>query len=378
MQSLRGRVVTPGAVLADGVVEIDGDRILAVRSAVVDDDPRPDIGDPEGWILPGLVDIHNHGGGGASFTAADPEQIATAADQHLSQGSTSVLGSAVTDAPDRMLAVVGTLADAVDDGRLAGIHIEGPFLAEACKGAQDARYLLDPDLGLARELIAAGRGQVKVMTVAAELPGADALADQLLADRVVVALGHTAADATTARRFLGPRARLVTHLFNGMPPSHHRSPGPALAALAAAAAGEVAVELVADGVHLADETVRAALTLAGGHAVFITDAMAAAGMADGSYVLGPQHVTVADGVARLSNGGSIAGGTSALLDQVRRHITAGLDPVAVVHAAATAPAAAVGLSAEVGALAPGLRSDLVVTDADLQPVRVMRGGTWVR
>jgi len=372
VEILRGRVVTPGAVLEDGVVEIDGDRLVAVRPAATDDPPT----EADQWLLPGLVDLHNHGGGGASFTVPDPEQVAVAAAHHLARGTTTLLGSAVTDSPERMLAVTATLADAVDTGALAGIHLEGPFLAESCKGAQDARYLRGPDPGLTAELIAAGRGQVKVMTLAAELPGADAVADLLLAEGVVVALGHTAADATTARRFLGSRARLVTHLFNGMPPMHHRSPGPALAALAAAGTGAAWVELVADGVHLADETIRAALSIAGPRSVFVTDAMAAAGMPDGDYVLGPQRVTVAEGVARLTEGGAIAGGTSSLLDQVRRHATGGLDPVTLAHAAATSPAAVVGLG-DVGALAPGLRADVVIADADLAPVRVMRAGVWV-
>jgi len=377
VETLRGRVVTPGAVLDDGVVEVDGDRLVAARPAAADDADLEPVG---GWVLPGLVDLHNHGGGGASFTAADPEQVATAAAHHLARGTTSLLGSAVTDDPERMLAVVSTLADAADAGLLAGIHVEGPFLAESCKGAQDPRYLRDPDPALTAELLAAGRGHVTVVTLAAELPGADAVADLLLGERVVVALGHTAADAATARDFLATRARLVTHLFNGMPPAHHRSPGPALPALAAAAAGVASVELVADGVHLADETVRAVLTMVGRRAVLVTDAMAAAGMADGRYALGPQEVTVAEGVARLTADGAIAGGTSSLLDQVRRHAAAGLDPVALVHAAATAPAAAVGLDAGgtgVGALVAGLRADLVVADRELRPVRVMRSGGWV-
>ncbi|MEP9384700.1 N-acetylglucosamine-6-phosphate deacetylase [Nocardioides cheoyonin] len=369
---LRGRVVAPDAVLEDGVVEVAGDRIVAVRT------PSPADPAPTGdWLLPGLVDVHNHGGGGASFTAADPEQVAVAAAHHLAHGTTSVLASAVTDAPARMLRVVATLADAVDAGLLAGIHVEGPFLAEACRGAQDAAYLLPPDPALAAELVAAGRGHVRVMTIAAELPGAEAVAEVLAASGVVAALGHTAADAATARAFLAAgRAPLVTHLFNGMPAVHHRSPGPAMAALAAAAGGLTSVELVADGVHLDDETVRAVLDIAGEQSVLVTDAMAAAGMADGEYELGPQRVEVRGGVARIAGGGAIAGGTSRLLDQVRRHAAAGLPLVRLVRAAATRPAAVVGLS-DVGALAPGLRADLVVAGADLRPLRVLRAGRWV-
>lgn len=370
---LRGSLVTPDQVISDGVIEIAGDRIVAVRAAR-DGDPAPVS--PGGYLFPGLVDLHNHGGGGASFTTADAGQIAIAAAHHLGCGTTTLIGSTVTDAPVRMLAAVTALADAAEDGVLAGIHIEGPFLAAACCGAQDPAHLLPPDAGLARELVAAGRGHVRVMTIAAELPGAGAVARQLAADGVAVALGHTAAGAATARAFLGGgHARHVTHLFNGMPPMHHRSPGPALAALAAAAAGQVTVELVGDGVHLDDETVRAAIMLAGGNAVLVTDAMAAAGMPDGTYQLGPRSVVVREGTARLAGGGSIAGGTSRLLDQVRRHASAGLDLTSLAQAAAQRPAAVLGRG-DIGALEPGRRADLIVTDAALAPLRVMRAGNW--
>ena len=368
---LRGRVITPQEDLPDAVVEVDGGRITAVREPAADDTSA--TGDV---ILPGLTDLHCHGGGGASFTTGDPDQVRTSAEHHASHGTTTLLGSTVTDSPDRLLAVVTCLADAADSGLLAGIHLEGPFLSDARCGAQDPAHLRSPDLALATELIAAGRGHVRVMTVAPELPGSTGLADLLMASGVTVAVGHTDADAATVERFLHNHApALVTHLFNAMSPLHHRRPGAVLGAMAAAAAGDAMLELIADGVHLADETVAGVFALLGDRVVLVTDAMAAAGMPDGDYVLGPRAVGVRGGVARLAGGDSIAGGTSRLLDVVRRQVDAGLDPVRVVAAASSRPAAVLGID-DIG-IEVGHRADLVVADAQWQPTLVLRGGEAV-
>jgi N-acetylglucosamine-6-phosphate deacetylase len=285
-----------------------------------------------------------------------------------------------------MLAAVATAADAVDDGSLSGIHLEGPFLSRRCRGAQDPRHLRTPDTGLAHDLLAAGRGHVRAMTLAPELPRAEDVVGLLLEDGVVPAVGHTEADAGLVRRTLASaraelgRPGLVTHLFNGMPQLHHRDPGPVAGALGAAAAGDALVELIADGVHLDDETVRMVLELLGHErVVLVTDAMAAAGMPDGSYDLGPQRVAVTRGVARLGEGGQapLAGGTSHLLDVVRRCVHAGIDLAAAVAAASSTPARALALDDQVGSLQPGRSADLLLVSDDLELVRVMRAGEWV-
>lgn len=368
---VRGRVPRPGG-FDDVVVTVSAGLVSEVRAAV--------SGDPSssGILLPGLVDIHNHGGGGASFHSTSPDEIATAAGVHHAAGTTTMLASTVTDSPSRLLSVVAALATAAEAGLIAGIHMEGPFLEHSCRGAHDPTLLLDPDAGLARELVDAARGHLRVMTLAAELPGADEVASVLTEAGVVVALGHTAASAERARSFLSGPGSLVTHLFNGMPPAHHRDPGPVLGSLGAAGVGDACVELIADGVHLDDETVRAVMSMVPGSVVLVTDAMAAAGMADGDYQLGPLSVEVRSGVARIADGtgnGSIAGGTSRLLDQVRRHAAAGIDLAMLMRAASLRPASVVGLDA--GRLEPGAPADLVLTDESLQPTRVMRGGAWL-
>jgi N-acetylglucosamine-6-phosphate deacetylase len=384
-QVLRGRVVRPGRVIEDGAVVVDGDRITFAGPVGQLAGTAEQVGtlEPGATVLPGLVDIHCHGGGGASFTLGDPVEVASAAAHHLAQGTTSVVASAVTDHPERMLAAVRAGAAAAERGEVAAIHLEGPFLSFARCGAQDPRHLLPPDLGLTRDLLEAGAGFVRVMTLAPELPGADGLVDLLVEHGVVAAVGHTEASAATTERALHRQPNgLVTHLFNGMPPLHHRAPGPVAGALAAAGRGNAKVELIADGVHLADETVALVFALLGAdRVVLVTDAMAAAGMPDGDYRLGPQDVTVLDGVARLrradGDAGSIAGGTARLVEVVRRVVQrAGVDLADAVASASSVPAAALGLH-DVGSLTAGLRADVLVVDDDLRPQRVMRAGEWV-
>lgn len=396
---LRGRVVTPDEVLDDGVVVVHGPQLRWVGRAA-------DV--PEPWreslpaatadtLLPGLVDIHCHGGGGASFPdATTPEEVATAAGEHLAHGTTTLVGSLVTAAADVLVERAALLADAVDAGVLAGIHAEGPFLSHDRRGAQSPADLVPGDPALVRRLVEASRGTLVTMTVAPEVAGVVAPPDDVMAALVgggaLPSIGHTDASAEQAeaaiaravdlvRTFAQGRRPTATHLFNGMRPLHHRDPGPVAACLAAAARGELVVELIADGTHLADATVRTVFELVGPDAIMlVTDAMAATGLGDGDYRLGPMAVRVADGVARIvqpdGSAGSIAGGISHLLDVVRCTVRAGVPLVDAVRAASVTPAEVLGLR-DVGRLVAGRRADLVLVDDDLRPCRVMRRGVWV-
>lgn len=401
-----GRVVTPDAEIRDGAVVLRGDRIAWVGA--VDDVPQewraalPDAPSPGTTVLPGLIDLHDHGGGGASFPdATTREQALTAAREHLRHGTTSLVASLVTAPRPELLARAALLGGLVEEGELVGIHAEGPFLSADRCGAQNPADMLAGDPALVAELASAAGGHLVTMTVAPEVPGVadatdggtDAVA-ALVAAGAVPSVGHTDAsaeqvDAAVARvRHLlatDPAARsgrpTATHLFNGMPPLHHRDPGPVAACLAAAGRGELVVELVADGTHLADGTVRAVFDLVGPDAIaLVTDAMAAAGMPDGDYQLGPMAVHVGGGVARLRTGdgsvGAIAGGTAHLLDVVRQVVGAGISVVDAVRAAATTPAAVLGRP-DLGALEAGRRADVVVTDDGLAVVAVYRAGRLV-
>jgi N-acetylglucosamine-6-phosphate deacetylase len=388
---LRGRLVTPERILPDGVVAIDDGRFSWVGDAAEwpHDDRWTATVEVEGTLLPGLVDVHCHGAAGFGFPDADPAGASAAAAHHRAHGTTTLVASLVTAAEPELLAALDVCAGLVETGGAAGIHLEGPFLSPARAGAQDPTALRDPDLRLLERLLDAGRGHVRTLTYAPELPGASRLADHALARGVVPCIGHTESDARTARAALTAAAQsnlgraAATHLFNGMPVLHSRAPGPVAAALAAAARAEAVVELVADGVHLAPDTVAAVFDLVGPDQIaLVTDAMPAAGMADGFYRLGRLDVDVSGGVARLAGDGpaesrSIAGGTARLVDVLRRTVRdAGVDLVAAVTAATATPARLLGLAGITGALRPGLRADLLVVDDALRPVRVMSGGRW--
>ena len=383
-----GRVVTPERVLDDGAVMVEGDRIAWVGRRADLDDRSAELaadGDEGHTILPGLVDVHCHGGAGGEF-GADPDAGRTAATHHLAHGTTSLVGSLVSAPGPSLVAGVAVCAELVGAGVLAGIHLEGPFLSVARCGAQDPTALVDPDPALVDALLTAAQGGLVQMTFAPERPGAAGLVDQLAAGGAIPAVGHTDSDAVVARGALdhvldrGPRGGrpLVTHVFNGMPPLHHRSPGPVAAALGSAARGEAVLEVVGDSVHLSAETVRMLFETVGPDSLaLITDAMAASGMPDGRYRLGGREVVVEGRTARLADGGAIAGGVATLLEVLRWCVTdVGVPLLDAVTAVSRTPAAVMGWT-DVGALEAGRRADLLLVDDRYEPVRVLRAGAWV-
>lgn len=392
--TLRARVVLPDAIIDDGVVIFDGDRLDYVGP--VSDAPAGTAlppADPDALILPGLVDIHNHGGGGASFPdATTAEEVRTAVNTHLKAGTTTMLASLVTADPDTLHTRMELLADLADAGVIAGIHSEGPFLNHKRRGAQSPDYLREGDPDIVRDLVAASRGWLRTMTVAPDVPGVrgpGGAAEALIEANVIPSLGHTDCTTEQAEDLIAQVAPALaerglrmtaTHLFNGMPPVHHRSPGPIPACMAAAARGELVVEMIGDGVHLDPATVRSIFPLVAGNVAFVTDAMAAAGMPDGSYQLGPMAVEVSGGVARLAtedgSEGSIAGGTARLLDVVRTSVNGGVPLVDAVRSASWVPASVLALT-DVGSLIAGRRADVLISDGDLNPKQVYRAGVLV-
>ncbi|MCO1660122.1 N-acetylglucosamine-6-phosphate deacetylase [Pseudonocardia humida] len=378
---LRGTLVSAGRLIDDGLVAVRGDRIEFAGPTAGWSGPRPP--EPAGTLLPGLVDVHCHGGAGHGFPDSDRAGVRAAAEHHLRHGTTSLVGSLVSARAEVLRERVRLLAPLVVAGELAGIHLEGPFLSAARCGAQDPRMIVPGDPDLLRELIEAGGGTVRSMTLAPETARYAELVKTMAEHDVLPSLGHTDAGAGLTREAIGEVGGgplSATHLFNGMPPMHHRAPGPVAACLAAAARGEMVLELVADGVHLDDETVAAVFDLVGPRRIaLVTDAMAAAGQADGRYRLGSLLTDVVQGVARLAGDppGAIAGGTSRLIDVVRRVVRhSGVGLADAVTAASATPARLLGL-ADVGDLVAGRRADLVLTDDDLTPVAVMRAGHWV-
>jgi N-acetylglucosamine-6-phosphate deacetylase len=403
---LRGRLVTgrPGEeVIDDGTVVVAGGRILWCG-------PTADL--PAGvdveiqnvpLILPGLVDVHCHGAVGHTFSA-DAEGARLAAGHHAAQGTTSVLASLVSAPSDVLLEQIAVLRELVQDGTLAGLHLEGPFIAKSMCGAQDPAAIIDGDPALLKLWLEAGQGTVRSLTLAPETPHFAELVRLCREYGVVPSLGHTDATAARTREALagvhgeaaGPWS--ATHLFNRMPPLGHRTPGPVAVLLQAARQSpeRMVLELVADGIHLDPEIVRMVFGLVGPKAIaLVTDAMAAAGMPDGPYTLGSLEVIVQDRVARLATTGedaqhgAIAGATSRLLENVRRCVGWGIPLADAVMAASSTPARLMGLDRmgldqqgldrmgpnRVGAIAAGYRADLLVTTDELELLQVYRAGT---
>ncbi|WP_394938651.1 N-acetylglucosamine-6-phosphate deacetylase [Psychromicrobium sp. YIM B11713] len=395
-QAIYGTLITDGQRIDDGVLAVDGDRISYAG-------PAASFSPPEGaqktvlsagsFIFPGLIDLHTHGAAGGDFPGGQEDSARKAIDFLHSHGTTTLLASMVTASEADLLRGIELYVRLSEEGLIAGIHLEGPFLSEARCGAQDPAYLLAPDLELTERLIDAGQGKIVTMTYAPELEGAAALIELLTSHGITPSLGHTDSDAATAAASLAqareglaatgfdghPGRPTITHLFNGMPPMHHRSPGPVAACLRFARAGKAAVELVADNTHLDPQTVLTVFELLGAENILlVSDSMAATGLSDGSYKLGPAAVTVNGGIATLDATGSIAGGTSTLLQVVLRTAAAGVALESAVFSATAAPARVLGLSDEVGGLRRGLRADAVVVSPEGELQSVMRAGKWLK
>ncbi|GAB3882009.1 N-acetylglucosamine-6-phosphate deacetylase [Terrabacter terrigena] len=383
--TLRGPALVDDVVLPDVLVRVEGERITAVTPLEPGAEPPGDAHAAErvgGTMLPAYVDVHCHGGGGSAFTDLDDEAAASAARHHHAHGSTSLLASLVTMTPRDLERGVSMLAELCDDGLVDGIHLEGPWLAEARCGAHDPTLLRDPSLTEVERLLELGRGHVRQVTLAPERDHGLDLVRWLTSAGVHAAIGHTTAPYSTVEQAVAAGADLATHLFNGMDPWHHREPGAVAALMRSAARGHVTVELIADGAHLSDDTVRTVLDLVGAdHVAFVSDAMAAAGVGDGAYVLGGLSVVVDRGIARLRSGpdgrpGSIAGGTSHVGDIVARVVGTGVPLPYAVRPATRTPARALGL-ADRGSLSVGSRADVVVVDDAARTARVMRRGAWL-
>lgn len=366
-----GRAVTPDGVLEDAVITVEGGRIAAVEPG------PPADGEFAGlWAVPGFVDTHSHGAVGVSYGDPDVAANQRAIDHHRAQGSTTIFASTVTEPVDKLVRQLTVLRGLVEAGELAGIHLEGPFLAEEKKGAHDAALLRDPDPESVERLIAAGGPALKMITMAVERDNAEAATRRFTEAGVKVAFGHSDAGEEVTRESLDWGVCIVTHLFSAMNPIHHRKPGPVPVLLTDE---RCMVELICDGVHHAPVIARMAIDAAGVERVgMVTDAMSATGKGDGRYILGELEVEVTDGTARLVTGdgspGAIAGSTLTMAKAFRflvGEVGCSIEEAATMTS--TTPARWHDLD-DVGVLAVGRWADLCLVNDEGELRGVFRRG----
>ncbi|MET0673932.1 MAG: N-acetylglucosamine-6-phosphate deacetylase [Microbacterium pygmaeum] len=369
------RLVDDGRVIEDAWVRFEAGRVVASgigggwrsepdAGTVVDGTATAGAG---AVLTPGFIDIHGHGGGGAAYDDG-ADAIRTARTLHRSHGTTRAVISLVTAPVDELARRAGAVADLVaSDHDVLGSHLEGPFLEAGHRGAHDEDLLRAPEPGLVEQLLDAGRGTIRQITFAPERIGALAAIRETVRAGAAAAIGHTGADDATCRQAFEAGATILTHAFNAMPGLHHRDPGPVGAA---ASDPRITLELIADGVHLHPDIVRAAFAMAPGRIALVTDAMAAAGSTDGDYRLGSLRVQVQDRVARLVDGypageGAIAGSTLTQDAALRTAVAAGVDLADAVAALTVVPARAIGVDRDHGTLSVGRAADAVLLGSDL-------------
>ena len=378
-----GTIFTGAEMLRPGWIETADASITAVGAGTPPRPPDHDLG--ASTVVPGFIDTHVHGGGGGSFSGG-ADQTATAVALHRRHGTTTLLASLVSEAPDDLLRQVRDLAEQVRTGLIAGIHLEGPWLSDHRCGAHDPALLRDPESAELTRVLDAGGGTIRMVTLAPERSGGLEAIRRVVDAGAVAAIGHTEATYAQTRTAIDAGATVGTHLFNAMRPIHHREPGPVIALLEDP---RVTVEMIADGVHIDPALYRHIVGSAGPDRVsLVTDAMAAAGMADGAYRIGPLAVEVADGVAHLAGTDTIAGSTATMDRLFRFAVTHGVDGriggralhrddalALAVRQSSVNPARALGLPSPV--LQPGTRADLVALDTSLVVTAVMSRGAWM-
>lgn len=317
-------------------------------------------------VIPGLVDIHTHGNSGADFSDGSYDGLLRMAAYLASRGVTSFAPASMTLGEDTLRAAFKTAVRLHGErpeglAKLAGIQMEGPFFSEKKKGAQNGAYLRAPDYDFFRRLYDESQGLVRIVDLAPELPGAVDFIRRASA-LCTVSVAHTDADYDAAKAAFDAGATHVTHLFNAMPPLHHRDPG---VIGAAAENDKVRAELICDGHHIHPSVIRAAFRLFGADRMcLISDAMSACGMPEGKYSLGGQDVYVKDGLATLA-GGTIAGAASDLWTDLQNAVRFGIPAEDAVRAAAWNPACEIGREKEIGSIEPGKCADFVVCGSDL-------------
>ncbi len=360
-----GTLVTPDAVLPDHAIAIADGRITSLSAALPAATDETTVIDAQGgWVIPGLIDIHVHGGDGHDTMDATPSALHGLARFLARHGVTGFLPTTMTASADAIQAALTAYQNtpsAPDGAQPLGLHLEGPYLSFEQRGAQPADHLRSPDPIEYEGWLASGA--VKLITLAPELEGALPMIERAVACGAEIAVGHTAADYEQTLAAFERGARQATHIFSGMPPLSHRQPGVLGACLSD---DRLRAQAIVDGVHIHPAMVKLLVRAKGiERLILISDSIRAAGLGDGTYDLGGQPVVVRDGVTRRAYDGGLAGSTLTL-DAALRNVMAfaGLTLAEALPMATRVPAAALGLAGRKGVIAPGADADLVVLDSN--------------
>lgn len=370
------KIITENDVLVDHALEIDDGVITAVHSPEApwpDDIPHYALV-ADHFLVPGLIDCHIHGAKCADVMDADPEALKTMAETLLQQGTTHFFATTMTAAPEdisQALKAVAYFRSISHEGaaRIAGVHLEGPFLSPKRPGAQCTQHLSLPDWQQFQQWQQDAQGAIKLVTVAPELEGACEFIQHCHQHDIAASIGHTDSTCAQARAGIDAGATHATHLFNAMTGVHHREPGAATAILMDK---RVAAELIVDFVHVHPDSVRFAIEAKGpDKIILVTDAMRAQCLGAGSFELGGQKVTVQHGEARLDNG--VLAGSVLTLDQALRNMKQGgiASLCDIVNMASLNPAKSMGIADYHGSIAVGKIADLVLLDNAWQVVSVL-------
>lgn len=340
-------------------VTVEGDKIVSIGEANIPCDV-----DAEGkYLVPGFVDVHTHGAMNEDFSDGKPEGLLKMSRYYAQNGVTSFLATTMTLKEETLTPAMEAIRDFIrpaDGAKCAGIHLEGPFLSYAKRGAQAAENLHAPDVEMFHRLNAASGNQVRLVTVAPEEPGAMEFI-RAVSPVCTVSVGHTTADYDTAAAAFEAGATHATHLFNGMPAFAHRAPG----VVGAAYDQKATAELICDGMHIHPSAIRVVYQMFGKNLVVISDSLRCAGMPDGDYELGGQPIEMKGGKATLKGSDTLAGSSSNLLAEVKNLVAFGFTPEDAIYAVTAAPAKAARLD-HIGSIEVGKQADLLLLTEELE------------
>jgi N-acetylglucosamine-6-phosphate deacetylase len=369
MTIIAGRVVTPSGVLDPGWMEVRDERIQRVG---IGPTPRPaDIVD-SGWIVPGFVDMHIHGGNGSTFDTASQSEVQDILTVHRSRGTTTLVASIDSGPIKEMKSAIVRLAEFVEDGLLAGVHLEGPFISQLRPGSHNRDVLQDPCDGRLESLMDCAPDAIRMITIAPELRGGIQAVRAMADSGIVAAVGHTDALYETTVEAIEAGATVATHIWNAMRPVHHREPGPIAALLADE---RVTCELINDGVHVHDAVATLTIETAGSPRVALISDATTVGLASGNHVVGGKSMTVSSNGAVRDQNGVIAGANQPLATGFSR-AAKGFGVEAASAMASTSPARVLGLG-DVGSIEKGKKADLVFLTPEFRVRDVFTNGSSV-